>query len=79
MSNETDFSPGREEARAHSVLAAVRRKNESRVRVVELARDGEHLRFGQPVSVEHNPGRVARETFTSEGIDLVDLDLSCHE
>ena len=37
------------------------------------------LRFGEAVRVQYNPGRVTGEAITREGIDLVNLDLSCHE
>jgi len=78
VSNETDLSPRREEARTHAVLAVVRRENESRVGVVELARNGEHLCFGESVCVEHDAGWVTGEAIAREGIYLVNLDLSCH-
>jgi hypothetical protein len=79
MSNETDLCPGREEARTHAVLAVVRRKNECRIGIVELARNGEHLCFGESICVEHDPGWVTGEAFAREGIYLVNLDLSCHD
>ena len=79
MTDETDFSPRSEEARAHTVLAVLRRENEGRVRVVELASDREHLRFSESFGVEDHPGRVTGEAITREGIYLVNLDLSCHE
>src|SRR5581483_8303381 len=78
MPDETDFGPGSEEARAHAVFAVLRRENECRIRIVELARDREHLRFREAVRIEHNPGWVTGEAITREGIELVNLDLSCH-
>src|SRR5882757_7016772 len=78
VADETDFSPGREEAGTHPVLTVVRRENESRIGVIELACNREHLCFREAIRVEHNTGRVTGEAITCEGVDLVDLDLSCH-
>src|SRR6266850_6118194 len=79
VSDEPDLSPRGEEARTHTVLAVIRRKNESRVGVVELARNGEHLCFGESICVEHDTGWVTGEAIAREGIYLVNLNLSCHE
>ena len=76
MADKTDFSAGREEASAHAVVAVVRRQDESRIGIVELARDREHLGFGEAVGIQHDTGRVAGEALAREGINLVDLNLS---
>src|SRR5262249_25944593 len=79
MSDETHFSARCEEARTNAIVAVLRSQDECRIGVVELARNGEHLRFRETIRVEHNSGRVTGEAFAGESIDLVNLDLSCHE
>ena len=78
VSDEPRFAARGEEARAHGVIVGIGRKDEGGLGVVELAGDGEHLRFGERIGVEHHPGRIAGEGLTGERIDLVDLDLASH-
>src|SRR5688572_4586051 len=75
---EARFDTRREELRTHFMIAAIWREDESGVRIVELARDGEHLGVVQRVRVEHDPGGVARELSACESIDLVNLNLARH-
>jgi hypothetical protein len=76
--DEARFDPRGEEARAHRMIGAIGREDEGGLGVVELAGDGEHLRLGEPIGVQHHPGRVAREGLAGKGIDLVNLNLPRH-
>ena len=74
MSDEACFSTWREKARAQIMVVALGREYEGRVRVVELACDREHLRFGETVRVQYNACRIAGKAVAGERIDLVDLN-----
>src|ERR1700761_9212293 len=76
MSDEARFSTWREEARAYVMVVTLGREYEGRVRVVELTRDGEHLRFGETVRVQHDACRVAGKALAGERFDLMDLNLT---
>jgi hypothetical protein len=78
MSDESGLRAGGEEPGSHIVIVVFGREDEGGIRIVELACDGEHLRFSEPVRVQHDACRVAREALASERIDLVDLDLPRH-
>ena len=78
VADEAGFAARGEEARAHRVIVGVGREDEGGLGVVELARDGEHLRFRERVGVEHDAGRITGEGLTGERIDLMDLDLPRH-
>src|SRR5437879_13353468 len=54
---------------------AVRGEYEGGLGVVELARDGEHLRLGERIGVEHRTGRVSGDGFAGERVNLRTLDL----
>src|SRR3569833_976364 len=75
MSDEACFGPGGEKPCPQLVIVAFGREDEGGIRVVELARDGEHLRFGETVCVQYHARRVAGEALAGKCIDLVDLDL----
>src|SRR6185312_6717042 len=75
MSDEARFGARGEEPRPQLVIVAFGREDEGGIRVVELARDGEHLRFGETVCVQYHARRVAGEALAGKCIDLVDLDL----
>ncbi len=78
MTNKACFRSRREEAGAQIVVRAFGRQDECRVRVVEFACDGEHLRFTQSIGVEHDSRRIPREALARERIDLMNLDLARH-
>ena len=78
MPDEAGLAAGCEEARSHRVIIGVGREDEGGLGVVQLARNGEHLRLRERVGVEHDPGRIAREGLAGERIDLMDLDLPRH-
>ena len=61
VADETRFGARREEAHAQFVIVAVGLEHERGVGVVELARDGEHLRVGERIGVEHDARGIARE------------------
>ncbi len=78
MADEADFGARREEPRPQVVAFALGRENERGVGVVELARDGKHLRVGQAVGIEHDAGGIPGEAVHREGIHLMHLDFVSH-
>ncbi len=78
VADEARLAARGEEARAHRMVVGVGSEDEGGFRVVELARDGEHLRLGKRVGIQHHPGRVAGKGLAGECIDLMNLDLPRH-
>src|ERR1700730_6447960 len=78
VAHEPGLAARREEARPHRVIRAVRGEDEGGLGVVELARDGEHLRLGERIGIQHHPGRVSGEGFAGERVNLMNLDLTRH-
>ena len=78
MAHEARFGARCEEPHAQIVIGAVGLEHEGRVRVVELARNGEHFRIGERVGVEHHTGRIAREAIRGECVDLEYADAAAH-
>src|SRR5947209_3821039 len=78
MSDESGLGAGGEEPRAQLVIVAFGREDEGGIRIVELACDGEHLRLGETVRVQHHARRVASKALAGKCIDLVDLAAFIH-
>ena len=78
MADEARFASRGVEARAHRVVVGVGGEDEGGLGVVELARDGEHLRLRERIGVEHHARRVTGEGLTGECVDLMNLDLPRH-
>src|SRR5579859_1898119 len=78
MADKAGFGARGEKACSHSMVTVLGREDERRVRIVELACDGEHLGFCKSVRVQYNACRIAGKALPSERIDLMNLDLPRH-
>ena len=78
VTDEARLGARREEAHAQFMIRAVRLEHERGVGIVELARDGEHLRVGECIGIEHHARGIAGEAFGGERVDLEDADAAAH-
>src|SRR5687768_17169718 len=78
VTDEARLGAWREETHAQIVIRAIGLEHESGVRIVELARDGEHFRVGQRVGVEHHTCWIAGKAIRGESVNLENADATDH-
>src|SRR5688572_12892686 len=79
MTDEAGLGARREKTQAQVVICTIRLEHEGGIRIVELARDGEHLGVGEHVRIEHHARGIAGEAIRRKGVYLEDSDAAAHE
>ncbi len=74
VTDEGRFLARCEKPHADVVIAGSGRQHEGGVAVVQFTSDGLHFGIGELPGVEHHAGRISRELFAGESVDLEDAD-----
>ena len=73
MSSERQLRPGSENAHASSVAVVLGRKDEDRLRVIELACDRQHLIVSQPTRIRKHRERIAPVEAVGEDVGSIEV------